>query len=249
MAFLKEINPPVPVAIAIAIIRAVPTLIVFLLVELIGVYHVAVKKEPTKQVFFPMTLLPFVIAELFSLFKRVGVKRGFTSAYRMGITGLETDGMSILLWQSPKQLAIWNQFKQADSRIGDISQAMFSSPKSLLFPSEEYIGSAPNPDRQVWIKLIGSFVIDFIGVSTFAIPGMGEAFDVVWAPISGLIIQQVYGSPGFAFMGFAEEILPFTDVLPTATIAWFWMFASEIPVWVIRVTRAVKEMQQKSKKQ
>ncbi|KAH9249666.1 hypothetical protein BASA81_012635 [Batrachochytrium salamandrivorans] len=246
VAMLQAINPPVPVAIAIAIIRAVPTLIVFVLVECIGLYHVVVKQSPVKEVFFPVTLLPFVIAELFGLAKRVGVKRGMKQLYRLGVNGADTDGMSVLLWQSPKLLAIWNQFKLADSRIGEMLFASSPSPKSLLFPSEEYIGEAPNPDRGVWIKLIGSIVIDAIGVSTFALPGVGETFDVIWAPISGFIIQQVYGSPGFAFLGFAEEILPFTDVLPTATIAWVWLFASEIPVWVIRVVRAAKSHKHKS---
>lgn len=240
VAMLQAINPPVPVAVAIAVIRAVPTLIVFLLVECIGLYHVLVKQAPVKEVFFPVTLLPFVIAELFGLARRVGVKRGAKQLYRLGVNGADTDGMSVLLWQSPKLLAIWNQFKLADSRIGEMIFSSSPSPSSLFFPSEEYIGQAPNPDRNVWIKLVGSIVIDAIGVSTFALPGVGETFDVIWAPVSGFIIQQVYGSPGFAFLGFAEEILPFTDVLPTATIAWVWLFASEIPVWVIRVVRAAK---------
>ena len=41
------------------------------------------------------------------------------------------------------------------------------------------------------------------------------------APVSAALIFWLYGSGIFAAAGFAEEILPGLDFVPTATIAWF----------------------------
>ncbi len=66
-------------------------------------------------------------------------------------------------------------------------------------------------------------LLDLIGYATFSIPGIGEFGDVIWAPLSGFIFLKLFGGPmgkiGGAF-SFLEEILPFTDIVPTFTIAW-----------------------------
>ena len=60
-----------------------------------------------------------------------------------------------------------------------------------------------------------------IGMSTYLLPVAGEGADVGWAPVSAALIFWLYGSGIFAAAGFAEEILPGLDFVPTATIAWF----------------------------
>ena len=70
-------------------------------------------------------------------------------------------------------------------------------------------------------KLIVSILIDLIGMSTYVLPVAGEGADVGWAPVSAALIFWLYGSGIFAAAGFAEEILPGLDFVPTATIAWF----------------------------
>ncbi|CAH0378118.1 unnamed protein product [Pelagomonas calceolata] len=68
-------------------------------------------------------------------------------------------------------------------------------------------------------KLIVSILIDLIGMSTYLLPVAGEGADVGWAPVSAALIFWLYGSGIFAAAGFAEEILPGLDFVPTATIA------------------------------
>ncbi|MGC4100626.1 hypothetical protein [Ferruginibacter sp.] len=67
-------------------------------------------------------------------------------------------------------------------------------------------------------------VMDIIGMGTYIIPGLGEFGDIVWAPISGFIFYKLFGGR-FGLIGgvldFIEEALPFTDVIPSFTIAWF----------------------------
>ncbi|MEO5985182.1 MAG: hypothetical protein ABIP80_06720 [Ferruginibacter sp.] len=66
--------------------------------------------------------------------------------------------------------------------------------------------------------------MDLIGYASFAIPGLAEISDVIWAPISAFIFLKTFGGRigrmGSVF-NFIEEVLPFTDFIPSFTIAWF----------------------------
>lgn len=91
-----------------------------------------------------------------------------------------------------------------------------------------------------------SILIDLVGDGSFIIPGAGEVspapsaefagrcgtdmlmllllclsqgFDFLWAPVSALLIRQLYGSNVLGLVAFVEELLPFTDIIPTATLA------------------------------
>jgi hypothetical protein len=61
-------------------------------------------------------------------------------------------------------------------------------------------------------------------MATYFIPALGEFTDVVWAPISGFLFFILFGGR-FGLIGaalnFLEEIIPFTDIIPSFTIAWF----------------------------
>lgn len=71
-------------------------------------------------------------------------------------------------------------------------------------------------------KLISAIAIDLIGLSSYFIPAIGEAGDIAWAPISGVLIYLLFPNrKKMAFLGAIEEALPFTDILPTALLAWW----------------------------
>lgn len=73
-------------------------------------------------------------------------------------------------------------------------------------------------------SLIICVLMDVIGYASFAIPGLGEFSDIIWAPLSGLIFYRLFGGKTGLFGGifnFLEEILPFTDFIPSFCIAWF----------------------------
>jgi hypothetical protein len=80
----------------------------------------------------------------------------------------------------------------------------------------EYIMADPSR------KLMASLAIDFVGNISFALPGLGEFADVFWAPISATLLSHLYSTsvPMAQYAGLVEEILPFTDIIPTATLAW-----------------------------
>jgi hypothetical protein len=76
-------------------------------------------------------------------------------------------------------------------------------------------------------NLILGIVFDCIGMLSFSIPGVGEFADVVWAPISGLLMVWLYkGAIGkvSGTISFLEELFPFSDVIPTFTLTWFYTY-------------------------
>ena len=79
----------------------------------------------------------------------------------------------------------------------------------------------PPPRQLDFAKLLLCICIDIIGSANEAIPLVGELVDVIYAPIAALLLRQLFsGSNIVALLEFTEEILPFTDILPLATICW-----------------------------
>jgi hypothetical protein len=69
-------------------------------------------------------------------------------------------------------------------------------------------------------SLTTCIILDAIGMISYIIPVVGEAFDAVWAPVSAAIYFFLFGAKG-ALFAFIEEWLPFTDIIPTFTISYF----------------------------
>jgi len=73
-------------------------------------------------------------------------------------------------------------------------------------------------------SLIFCILMDVAGYATYAIPGLGEFADILWAPISSIIFMRTFGGWKGALGGvgnFIEEILPGMDFIPSFTIMWF----------------------------
>lgn len=67
-------------------------------------------------------------------------------------------------------------------------------------------------------------LMDLVGMASYVFPMIAEFSDIVWAPISALIFNKLFGGRlGLigGVLNFLEEIIPFTDFIPSFTIAWF----------------------------
>lgn len=85
-------------------------------------------------------------------------------------------------------------------------------------PRERQFYNLPPPD---FSKLLICVAIDIIGSSNELVPVVGEVVDVIWAPLAATLLRSLFGGSNvILILEFAEEILPFTDVLPLATICW-----------------------------
>lgn len=73
-------------------------------------------------------------------------------------------------------------------------------------------------------SLATCILLDLMGMSSYLLPVVGEAFDFIWAPVSGILFFFLFGRKRFGTMGgvFAllEEISPGLDIVPTFTIAY-----------------------------
>lgn len=68
-------------------------------------------------------------------------------------------------------------------------------------------------------------VMDFLGSATYFVPGFGEWFDVIWAPVSAYVFYRSFGGKTGkigSLINLTEEILPFTDFIPTFTLGYIY---------------------------
>jgi hypothetical protein len=85
------------------------------------------------------------------------------------------------------------------------------------------IEQASTKNRNLFLGIL----FDAIGMLSFTIPFLGEFSDVVWAPVAGYLMTQMYrgtvGKVGGIFT-FLEEIIPFTDFIPSFTLTWIYNY-------------------------
>jgi hypothetical protein len=75
--------------------------------------------------------------------------------------------------------------------------------------------------------LIKGLVYDAIGMASGAVPLVGGFLDLLWAPYAAKKMSAMYlGKKGklASALVFIEEILPFSDIIPTFTLMWLYTF-------------------------
>lgn len=133
-------------------------------------------------------------------------------------------------------MGIYSSTEQGRSQIGGmlapVSQTVLSTPsgQTLVYQT----GPRPTPVKVarailpagIWQRLLVSLLVDLIGSSSYLLPFVGEGADIVWAPVQTILIMAMYDktSPNLKYVSFVEEILPFTDIVPSATIGWLMQF-------------------------
>ena len=82
-----------------------------------------------------------------------------------------------------------------------------------------------------WSELVGSIVIDIIGVISYLVLGIGESIDLGTAPLNVWWVYAMlddveepepYVAEVFSAAAGFEELAPFIDVVPSATLAWVY---------------------------
>jgi hypothetical protein len=86
------------------------------------------------------------------------------------------------------------------------------------------------PPRNMWARLGVSLFIDALGSASYLVPVVGEVTDLGWAPLQTILIMALYDTttPHLKYVSFVEEILPFTDFVPSATIGWAVQFGPKL---------------------
>lgn len=74
-------------------------------------------------------------------------------------------------------------------------------------------------------SLMFCVLMDAVGLFSYFIPMWGETIDVLWAPVSAYIFYRSFGGKTGAigsFINLAEEVLPFTDFIPTFCLGYLY---------------------------
>lgn len=96
-------------------------------------------------------------------------------------------------------------------------------------------------EKEKYTKLCFAIIIDLFGFISYLIPGFGEFFDLFLAPISAVLVYLLFAKKfKWAAFTFLEEMLPMTDIIPSATIAWY-------SIYVTNEIETIKEMDKKAK--
>jgi hypothetical protein len=68
-------------------------------------------------------------------------------------------------------------------------------------------------------------LIDIVGTTSEFIPLVGEITDIAYAPLAAFALRYLFQGSNVIFaLEFVEEFLPFTDVLPLATLVSLFLF-------------------------
>lgn len=65
-------------------------------------------------------------------------------------------------------------------------------------------------------------IMDAVGMGSYLLPGLGETFDAVWAFVAGIVFYRWFRTKVGSLLSGLEEVLPFTDFIPSFTIAYFY---------------------------
>jgi hypothetical protein len=106
-----------------------------------------------------------------------------------------------------------------DNNTNDIYKQTSTSRPRFESNSNSKLKPQVAPD---FSKLALCLLIDFGGDLSELLPVLGEFTDLVYAPFAAAVLRSLYKRNNVLFaVEFIEELLPFTDVLPFATICWF----------------------------
>lgn len=103
----------------------------------------------------------------------------------------------------------------ADDVTMKVLRTIFTAP-----PTSQVVAPSVSSDEQKWTRLAICIVIDLIGSGGLGFPVLADVLDIGTAPLSALAVHALFGSVPFAAATLAEEILPGTDGIPSATLAW-----------------------------
>ncbi|NJB69737.1 hypothetical protein GGR42_000199 [Saonia flava] len=81
-------------------------------------------------------------------------------------------------------------------------------------------------DKKIRNLFLG-LLFDALGMLSFAIPGIGEFSDIIWAPLAAWLMTRMYkGKIGQAagLVTFVEELIPGLDIIPSFTIMWLYTY-------------------------
>ena len=96
-------------------------------------------------------------------------------------------------------------------------------------------------EKEKQFKLFIALGIDLLGMLSYLIPGWAEATDLIIAPLSAALVYIFFKRKfSWAAFTFIEELIPMTDVIPSATIAWYSIYVTNEIETIIEMDKREK---------
>ena len=145
----------------------------------------------------------------------VGLVLGDRSGAAPGRAGTPAGGF-LRTELSPEEAAAWDVGGSAG-----LDEQRRAAPSALWEdePASQQGGQGEGISAARWLQLLACVGLDAAGDLSLFYP-IGELADVGFAALIALAINAAFEWPSLAVLAFVEELLPLTDVLPTATIGW-----------------------------
>lgn len=128
---------------------------------------------------------------------------------------------------SPQASEAWDRGETDLKAIGTSKNSRFARAqaadeamaRSTIFSESSRILARP-VSFGTWVELVFCVLIDLAGNASLSIPGYGELTDFIGASVIAFLVNLIFEWPALAAIAFWEEVLPFTDIIPTCTLGW-----------------------------
>ncbi|KAL1515861.1 hypothetical protein AB1Y20_002476 [Prymnesium parvum] len=124
---------------------------------------------------------------------------------RTAATSADAEADATLLAAMPKKMARrWDHGKGYE-HLAEADSAL-----------EEAVKVSPG----LWVELAVCVGVDLSGLASYFFSRFGELSDLGFAVVNAFVVELFFDWPAMAVFAFWEELLPFTDFIPSTTLAW-----------------------------
>ena len=199
-----------------------------------GTYHKAIARMPAlpDSKWFLVPAAPLLVTVVVSL----PVLLGLLAIFLPMLLPFLLMGSGAILVAVLLGFVLWSSTSAGRAWVGDllspIAHTVLSTPSGQAIVYQT--GPRPTPDKMarvvvpqnMWGKLCLSLLLDAVGSASYLLPVAGEFLDLGWAPTQTILVMAMYDDirPNLKYVSFLEEVLPFTDIVPSASIGWLAEF-------------------------
>eukprot|EP00928_Gymnodinium_smaydae_P099348 TRINITY_DN9452_c0_g1_i2.p1 TRINITY_DN9452_c0_g1~~TRINITY_DN9452_c0_g1_i2.p1 ORF type:complete len:369 (-),score=56.92 TRINITY_DN9452_c0_g1_i2:62-1168(-) len=158
-----------------------------------------------------------------------------SSESRSCSTDMDDDEPSLLEYNDVNDLV---EHDPVTSRTSLLESERIEEPGASVSFAKELEETLQVLTKSKYRMLVVSSVLDLLSISNSALDltaFLGQATGVAWGPIQGMFIRSAYdGANVMAMLSSLEEMLPYTEVVPSCFISWLLSYNEFFPAGLMR---------------
>lgn len=140
--------------------------------------------------------------------------QGFTSSFSSRFIGTVLGNIAAAIFLKFTTDFLWSK---ARDMISSTASSFTTSKPTSGVEKKLIVDEQPLPSNAYFL-LILCIIIDLVGDSSFALPGVGEVEDAVWAPASAYVLANIFNSNAITTIDFIKELLPGIPVIVLCSV-------------------------------